>query len=546
MSDSSARFQADSLSLETSSSQLRQWQLKLLSGASLLGLVTSIVVVGLSFFSPGNPNHNVLLIGSVILGFGSAVLLLLKNLSFWVRSIFSLVFFFIFTNTLFFFYGWGVAALLALVGFVAISTTLLFRKSIRYGLVTSFLTLVLWAALSISQSLSSQGSSISISRLFNDGFIVCAIGFFIYFSLFQLKELYLSKIDENQERVKEILEVNNKYQNALQSLSHQEDQLRKLMELTRRLPLGFSKQETIARFIDEFGTMFELSNVALYLVDPSHEKIEIVYGNGISGKRLLSNKHQYTANGTSLISQAIRKNTVVSDELNKVYDLSNLLANEDDNSLVHAVPITEGNKPIGALVIVMEPSTTMDETRLLIFMSAAQLMSLLIRDNQTDHAGNSSSAKSTVSSSLEALLVTEKLSQYSYPEGEIISTGSSSSMNEIDLGSTGHLRAMLRIPDRELSQSELEFVEELAVQTEKALNLASGLTSLQKSIVSEEKSKEIAARFSGKKKMEDILRAAVIELGKLPEIINAKIALISPDEVEVTPRPNGRKNDNVE
>ncbi len=543
MSDLSYLPQSDSLFFESSTSQLRKWQLKLLSGALILGVVTSIIVLGLSFINPQNPFHSALLIGSIILGFGSAILLLLKNLSFWVRSILCLVFFFIFINTLFFFYGWGVASLVALSGFVAISTTLLFRKSIRYGLIISFLTLVLWAALTFSQSLATLQSPITLSGLFNDGFLVCAMGFFVYFSTYQLKELYLSKIDENQEKVKEILEVNNKYQEILEVLAHQQGQLSNLQVLTSEFAFGGNQEEIISRFVDALSINFSIPYVSVYLVDSGMENIEIVHGSGEIGREIVAQKHHYTTGGSSFISQAILRNQMIVEKVDLNSDLGFSLESSDSNNIALAIPIEQKGKAIGVLLIITEQNALLDENDHLIYRIAANTLTYLI--SSTNQEKVSPQPEYSFLPSMEKLLVMGETSQFSFPEGAILPDQMKSTASEINIGPSRHSMAKLRVPDRELRQEDLEFLEDLTKHAEKALAHASLVTGLQKTIVSEKKSKEISSRFSGKKNIEDVLKAAITELGKLPEVLDAKVALVASEDAVVTPRLNGRKNDDV-
>lgn len=540
MIETSPSSQAELITFESSSSQLKKWQLRLLSGAFLLGMTVSVIILGLSFFESGNPFQPLLIVGSVILGFGSAILLLLKNVSFWIRSVLFLVILFIFVNTSFFFYGWGIPSLGLLIGFITISTSLLFRKSIRYGLIISFLTLVLWAALTVSGSLTSSPSGLNFPRILNDSFIVSAIGLFVYFSIYLLKDLYLLKIDENQEKVKEILETNQKYLESQSLLQEQKDKIYKLVEFTNQSFSSVDQKAILKGFADEIGRIFDLSLVLVYLVDPGRNNIQLHYGTGDLGQQLLKNGHFYTLGGPSVVSHSVLKKAPQKSSLSVFLDYVQVLGEFTGQEITYSLPLLSGNKNLGALVVVTKPTAKQDVVDSAIFQAAANFLSQYINLGKPVQTGI---APTNASISFENLLQQNKKVKYQYPEDEVFQPDDQSVQSEVDLD-TEHLPlGILKVFDRELTSDEVTLVKTLTLHLGQALERSVEQSRLHKTLVSEQKSREISSRFFDKKNMGDVLRAAVKELGQLPDVIDAGVALIPPEESIVRHQRNGRKND---
>ena len=87
----------------------------------------------------------------------------------------------------------------------------------------------------------------------------------------------------------------------------------------------------------------------------------------------------------------------------------------------------------------------------------------------------------------------------------------------------------------EISQTQLDFLQAISAQTSTALENARLLDETQRAAAKEQKLNDLSSQFSRALTIEEILKTAVIEFGKLPSVSEASISLIPPEDMNIRP-----------
>jgi GAF domain-containing protein len=96
----------------------------------------------------------------------------------------------------------------------------------------------------------------------------------------------------------------------------------------------------------------------------------------------------------------------------------------------------------------------------------------------------------------------------------------------------------LEIAGGEISPQQREFLEAISTQTSMALENARLIDETQRSASREQKLNDLSSQFSRALTIEEILKSAVIEFGKLPSVSEASISLMPPEEMNIKPSLN--------
>jgi GAF domain-containing protein len=81
-----------------------------------------------------------------------------------------------------------------------------------------------------------------------------------------------------------------------------------------------------------------------------------------------------------------------------------------------------------------------------------------------------------------------------------------------------------------LSNDQIGFIQAISNQTSIALENAHLFSETQRSALQEQLINELTGRFSNILTIEEIIKTAVIEFGKLPSVSEASISVLPPDE----------------
>ncbi len=520
------------------SDDLKIWQERFLQYCLIGGFTIGLLLVVVSYFSVVNSSRWTLFIGSVILLLGSSLLILRRRSSYWVRSIAQLAIVYLFANMVFVNNGWSGVALLVLLGFSLLSTILLYKTPTRIGLGISLVTVLFWAVLYQSGLVPSQLTSLSLSEISIEILLAIMVGLVGNFSVLSLKSNFLSKQRALNESTQNQVELTHQLTEQSKSLEKRLFQLRTASEISQKVSSILDPDVLIQQVADLVKERFDLYYVGIFLIDNSREYAVLKYGTGEAGKRMLASKHRLAVGGYSMIGWATQTKTprVALDVGDEAVHFDNPFLPKTRSEL--ALPIVSSLNVLGAISIQSEKENAFDENDILILQSVADSISIALE--------NASSFKKTQETLDEIQSLNRDYVQQSWwsnldRTGDIKYEFENDHAPEIT-GDVTTIQIPIKIRDEIIGQfnlemdqhsvteNQIEFIESISSQTSIALENARLLAETQRTALQEQKINEITAQFSKALTIEEIIKTAVMEYGKLPAVSEASISLLPPEE----------------
>jgi GAF domain-containing protein len=476
----------------------------------------------------------------------SAALVFLRKISYWVRSIAYLAVFYIFATIVFIQNGWGGVALILLLSFSFLATIFLYQRPSRIGIGLSVGTLLFWAVLRSSNLVPGIAESAKVLNLIIDVLLVLFIGVVGNFAIISLKRKVL--IERNNFRVVQAknttLEEEIEVQRA--SLEKRVFQLRTASEIAQATSSIFDQQLLLQKVADLIRERFDLYYVGIFLIDEAREYAVLKYGTGEPGRRMMAAKHKLAVGGYSMIGWATqtRKSRIALDIGEEAVHFDNPLLPETRSEL--ALPIASVNTVFGAMTIQSTQVNAFDENDVLILQSVADSLSISL-ENAASFQRNQKA--------LEDIRILNKayLKQawWDPQEGDQnlkVNYENPQAVEQAENPTTVELPLLLRdevigkikleVEGAGISNETQEFLSAISTQTSVALENARLIEESQMAAVQEQQLNTLTAQFSRATSIEEILRTAVLELGKLPAIHEASIALMPVEEL----KPQGTRS----
>ncbi len=521
-----------------SSDDLKIWQERFLQYILFGGLAIGFILTLVSYIAVIESSNWTLFIGSVILLLSSLALILRRNISYWVRSIAELAVVYIFANIVFSINGWSGVALLVLLGFSLLSTILLYKTPTRVGLGISLVTVLFWAVLFQSGLVASRLNPVTLREIAIDVLLAVMVGLVGNLSLLSLKSILIKKQhDLNQSRQNQV-DLDQKLTEQSKSLEKRLFQLRTASEISQKVSSILDPDILIQQVADLLKERFDLYYVGIFLIDNTREYAILKYGTGEAGKRMLASKHRLAVGGYSMIGWATqtRKPRVALDVGDEAVHFDNPFLPLTRSEL--ALPIVSSINVLGAISVQSEKENAFDENDILILQSVADSISIALE--------NASSFKRTQEALDEIQTLNRDYVQQSWwsnldRSGEIKFEFENDRAPEVQANLTT-IKVPIKIRDEiigqfnlemdqhAVSENQIEFIESISSQTSIALENARLLAETQRSALQEQKINEITAQFSKALTIEEIIKTAVMEYGKLPSVSEASISLLPPEE----------------
>jgi GAF domain-containing protein len=283
---------------------------------------------------------------------------------------------------------------------------------------------------------------------------------------------------------------------------------------------------------------FELYYVGVFLIDNSREYAVLRYGTGEMGQRMLAARHRLAVGGYSMIgwTTQTRKSRVALDIGGEAVHFDNPLLPKTRSEL--ALPIISGTNILGAMTVQSELANAFDENDILIFQSIADSLATAL-ENATSFL-RTQKALEDIKVLNRAYVKQAWWNTLDTRKDLKIDFENPLSSDKKDSGSTIKVPLILRdevigsfnleIEGPEIPKEQLEFLETVSAQTSIALENARLLEETQLAAMQEQKLNDLTTRFSRALTIEEILKTAVMEFGKLPAVNEASISLLPPEE----------------
>jgi len=520
--------------------ELRQWQERSLHFL-LIGLFSiSTIIAFLLIGSSSKSNDWTYLYGFAFLAASSLTLFFLRGINYRIRSIALLSVFYIFSTIVFIRNGWGGVALLLLLSFSYLATLFLYQKPSRVGIGLSIGTLLFWAVLRSSNLVPGIDQSSSVLNVIIDVVLVLFIGVVGNFAISTLKKKFIDEHGKHQLAQTKIEDLTSEIDNQRQSLEKRVFQLRTASEITQTTSSIFDQQTLIQKVADLIKDRFDLYYVGIFLVDEAREYAVLKYGTGDAGRRMMASKHKLAVGGYSMIGWATqtRKSRIALDVGEEAVHFDNPLLPETRSEL--ALPIVSGNNVLGAMSVQSKQVSAFDENDLMILQSVADSLAISL-ENATSFQKNQKALedirilnRAYIKQAWWDPLQIDQNLKFDFENPQALEIPENPNFIEIPLLLRDEIigKINLEVDSYAMSLETKEFLDTISVQTTVALENARLIEESHMAVLQEQQLNALTAQFSRAASIEEILKTAVIELGKLPMVHEASIALVPPEDVK--------------
>ncbi len=520
--------------------ELRVWQERslhyLLIGFVIIGVVVALLMIQSSSIT----GDWTLFFSFAFLALASLLLFLMRNISYWIRSISVLVVFYIVSTVVFIRSGWGGVALLMLISFSFLATIFLYIKPSRIGLGLSIGTLFFWAVLRSTSLVPGIIESSNILNLIIDVVLVLFIGVVGNFAISTLKNKFLD--EHNKLTISELTkeELNQKLEVQKADLEKRVFQLRTASEITQTASTIFESQVLLQKVADLVRERFDLYYIGIFLLDDAKEYAVLRYGTGDAGRRMMAAKHKLAVGGYSMIGWATqtRKSRIALDVGEEAVHFDNPLLPETRSEL--ALPIIGANVVHGAMTVQSKLVNAFDENDVLILQSVADSLAVALENASSFQKSQKALEdirvlnRAYIKQAWWDTLDLNREMKFDFENPESIEKPENPNIIQVPLVLRDEVigKINLEFDGSDISKEMQEFLDTISAQTTVALENARLIEETQLAALQEQQLNALTAQFSRAVTIEEILKTAVMEFGKLPSVSEASIALIPPEENE--------------
>lgn len=522
------------------SDELRQWQERslhvLLFGLFFIAGLIALLLIGSSIRS----TNWTYFYGFAFLAASSLILFVLRRVTYRIRSIALLSVFYIFSTIVFIRNGWGGVALLLLLSFSYLATVFLYQKPSRVGIGLSIGTLLFWAVLRSSNLVPGIEQSSTLLNLIIDVVVVFFIGVVGNYAISVLKKKYIDEHVKQQAAQKRINALNEEINTQKVSLEKRVFQIRTASEITQTTSSIFDQQVLLQKVADLIIERFDLYYVGIFLIDEAREYAVLRYGTGDAGRRMMAARHKLAIGGYSMIGWATqtRKSRIALDVGEEAVHFDNPLLPETRSEL--ALPIVSANSVLGAITIQSKQVSAFDENDLIILQSVADSLAISL-ENAASFQKNQKALedirvlnRAYIKQAWWDPLEVDQNLKIDFENPQVVEIPENPNSIEIPLRLRDEIigKIKLEVDRAEMSSETQEFLDTISVQTTVALENARLIEESHMAALQEQQLNALTSQFSRAASIEEILKTAVMEFGKLPSVHEASIALVPPEDVK--------------
>lgn len=300
--------------------------------------------------------------------------------------------------------------------------------------------------------------------------------------------------------------------------------------------------QTSAELIKE---TFDLYYVGVFLIDPAHEYAVLRYGTGAEGRRMVANRHRLAVGGYSMIGW-----TTQTHQSRLALDVGEEAVHFDNPDLPEtrselSLPLQTENGILGALTIQSSESNAFSQHQVDLLQQLVDTLAVALeRANAFDQTRLTLEEIRVLNRAFVQQTWGDRLGAsgnlnfaYENPKGVTVEGQSSTVKVPLTLRNEVIGNINLEIEGDQLQADQMEFLQAISSQITSALENARLLEETQRAAAQEQKLNQISSQFSRAQTIDEILRTAVAEFGKLPTVTEASISLVPPDEFDSNYRP---------
>jgi GAF domain-containing protein len=331
--------------------------------------------------------------------------------------------------------------------------------------------------------------------------------------------------------------LEERVESRTQDVERRSLQLRTAAEISRSISTLLDPQEVIQTVADLVRDRFNLYYAGVFLLDESGEYAVLRAGTGEAGEKMIERGHRLAVGGSSMIgwATATRQSRIALDVGLEATRFNNPLLPFTRSEL--AIPIISRDAVLGALSIQSTQSEAFDNDDIVVMQSVADSLAVALQNarlyqetQQTLQEIQSLNRAYIQEAWTEARSQHARLA-YTYEDQTAPAVGLRTVEIPLLLRDQPLGTISLELASPEFTEEEQAFLDSVATQTAQALENARLLEETQRRAVQERKLNELSALFTQALSIDEILRTAVVELGKLPSVAEVAIALTAPEEV---------------
>ncbi|HBY07917.1 MAG TPA: hypothetical protein DEH22_09100 [Chloroflexi bacterium] len=349
-----------------------------------------------------------------------------------------------------------------------------------------------------------------------------------------------SGIKKNRELAKELTFDREKLENRSKALERREVQIRTAAEISRTAVAELDPHILFQRVVELVQSRFNLYYVGVFVVDPSGHYANLQAGTGEAGQRMLARKHRLAIGSTSMIGYAIsnKEARIASDVGLDAHRFDNPDLPETRSEL--ALPMISGERVLGALTVQSTLSSAFDQNDIIVLQGIADSLATalenanLFQQLQASLQEVQAIQKQYLQESWSNVLAKSRSLSHTYTsESPNVDGQSHFSATSLDFPLIlrdqiiGNLS--LETDRSNLTPQERGFIDAVIKQTTLALENVRLVEETQRTAQQERIVGTISEELSRVMDVENVIKIAVRELGRLPNINEVSI-FIEPDQ----------------
>jgi len=322
------------------------------------------------------------------------------------------------------------------------------------------------------------------------------------------------------------------------TLKRRLNQIRTAAEIARAVNTFLDPETLLQQSVDLIQKEFDLYYAGIFLVDERGEFAVLKAGTGEAGRQMIAAGHKLAVGGNSMIGWATARKEpkIALDTGVEAVRFNNPYLPLTRSEM--ALPIISRGVCLGALTIQSTQPEAFDQDDIRILMGIADSLATalenarLFQETQQNLEEIRALNRAYLMQSWEDAVAMHGKLEYTYQNPSAIQDGKASNQIHIPLTlrdqAIGNLT--LELGDKSLTPEEMEFVDGVINQTAIALENARLIQETQRRAMEEQRLSEMTAQFSRANTVDQILKAALLEIGHLPNVAEVSVQLIPPVE----------------
>jgi len=350
---------------------------------------------------------------------------------------------------------------------------------------------------------------------------------------------------KNREYAETLAADQKELQQRSATLQRREVQIRTAAEISRAAVSELDPDVFFQRVVDLVRKRFDLYYVGVFTLDESGHYAVLRAGTGEAGRRMLAANHRLAIGSTSMVGYAVsnREARIASDVEMETIRYANPYLPETRSEL--AIPMISGDRALGAITVQSAQPRAFDQDDIVVFQGIADSLAIALENarlfQQLQESLQEIQEVHRQYIRQSWMEVTDRTHGISYTYDRATTEKISGIEQEIFQPSTMEVPLVLRdepigylsleTARPTLTPQEMSFIESVAQQTALALENIRLVEETQRSAQQAYIISNLSDELSRAMDVERVLKIAVRELGRLPNISEATVH-IDPSAVE--------------